>query len=169
MGKIWNGSTFEGATAANYARYPVLMVESSTLPGLYQASFPTAAPAGVYSWVAVEQAGGSPASSDYPGKVFATANNFQWSGTAEVSITRIAIDDLGRVTLAASGLDSILIEGTANVRQVIGLLASILCGKVSGLNTNTPSFKALGGSATRVVAATDQYGNRTSVNQFPES
>jgi hypothetical protein len=55
------------------------------------------------------------------------------------------------------------VESGVTVRQVLRLIAAVLGGKSSGLDTGNPVFRNLGDSKNVVTATADADGNRTSV------
>jgi hypothetical protein len=50
-----------------------------------------------------------------------------------------------------------------SLRQALRVMMAVLAGKVSGAGSNTPAFRSVNDSKTRVAAVTDASGNRTSV------
>jgi hypothetical protein len=81
-GKIWNGSAFETYTNANYANYPVSLVEQGG-SNIYIGNMPGAIPAGTYGVVVVNQLAGSPAQTDQ--KI--GNGNIEWNGTAPAALS----------------------------------------------------------------------------------
>lgn len=55
------------------------------------------------------------------------------------------------------------VESTISVRKALRAILSVLVGKVSGVETNTPAFRDVGDTTNRVSATTDADGNRTAV------
>ena len=53
-----------------------------------------------------------------------------------------------------------VIEDVVTARQLMRVMSSVLIGKVSGMNTNTPSFRDLADTKNRISAVTDTSGNR---------
>jgi hypothetical protein len=51
------------------------------------------------------------------------------------------------------------------LEESLRLMASVLVGRVSGAGTATERFEAIDGSKERVAAATDRFGNRTSITR----
>src|SRR5262245_66234944 len=80
IGEIYNtvGAAFEAYNASNYADYDFAATEQGA-SGLYAANMPAINP-GVYSIVAKERAGGSPAQSD----VTVSAGDVLWDGSRVV-------------------------------------------------------------------------------------
>ena len=56
------------------------------------------------------------------------------------------------------------IEGSITAREMMRLMGSVLLGKSSGMNTNSPVFRDVLDTKARVTASVDQTGNRTSVS-----
>jgi hypothetical protein len=71
------------------------------------------------------------------------------------------------VTVAANGLDAVVVESGINLRQATALALAALAGKASGLGTNAPVFKGAGTNTTRIAATTDANGNRPTVTLTP--
>lgn len=71
--------------------------------------------------------------------------------------------------LTAAGLDGVTVESGMNARQALSLDAAVLAGLISGAGTLTSAstyeitIKGAGTNTTRVVAQTDQNGNRTAI------
>lgn len=88
-GRPWNNSgagAFENYATANYARYTTAAVEQGSASAYYTADFPTAIAPGIYSVVAKEQAGGSPAESDRT----VAGGDVHWDGSRVVSLADLA-------------------------------------------------------------------------------
>lgn len=67
-------------------------------------------------------------------------------------------------SLAAAGLDAVVVETGVNARQALAMIGSAVAGKASGLDTSTAVYYAMGASGTttaRITATTDANGNRT--------
>lgn len=90
-GRIWNGASFESYLTANYATYPITAAEQGTASGYYTAAWPSLDP-GVYSIVAKEQAGASPAETDYS----VGWETVTWGGSAVLTASGIADAVLSR-------------------------------------------------------------------------
>ena len=84
IGQIWNtsGAAFENYTALNITDYDVAASEQGS-SGFYAGTFPTAITAGVYSVVAKERLGASPAESDPTVGV----GDIQWNGSATTPLS----------------------------------------------------------------------------------
>lgn len=95
-GTIWNTSgtpALEAYNGSNIADYDIALSELGTASGLYQGSMPAVA-AGIYTLVACERSGGSPAQTDAK---IAQASVY-WTGTALVHFPNSpAIDSSGNV------------------------------------------------------------------------
>jgi hypothetical protein len=63
----------------------------------------------------------------------------------------------------ASAVWSFVSEGTYTMLNIMRLISSALFGKVSGAQTNTPTFRDLLDTKNRITMTTDNDGNRTSV------
>lgn len=85
-GQIWNGSSFGAYSTPSYSLYPINATQQGTASGVYAADFPSTIPAGVYSIIAYQQLGGSPAETD---KVVAEGV-FQWNGSAVMPLSDVA-------------------------------------------------------------------------------
>lgn len=83
-GSVWNGTAFVTPASANWATYAIALAEVGGT-GLYEGNFPAVA-AGVYSVIAFQQVGGTPAVSD----INLGASPFHWDGAAEVPLSAIA-------------------------------------------------------------------------------
>ena len=67
-------------------------------------------------------------------------------------------------SLAAAGLDSIVVETGVNGRQALSAIASACAGVASGLATTTAVYRAAANSGTtRITATVDADGNRSAV------
>ena len=85
-GQVYNGSSFENPTAANWTTYAVTMTEQSTT-GLYYGNFPSSQAAGRYDVLVVLRAGGSAATTD----ALVAQAAIDWTGTAELSLAAISL------------------------------------------------------------------------------
>jgi hypothetical protein len=88
--------------------------------------------------------------------VFTTANR----------IDSTVVDKTG-FSLAAAGLDSIVIETGLNARQAVSLIAAASAGKLSGAATSTITIDGAGVNTDRIVATVDSDGNRTAITLTP--
>jgi len=55
------------------------------------------------------------------------------------------------------------LEGAVTAEQMMRVIAAVLWGKASGMDTNSPVFRSIMDTKDRVTATTDANGNRTSV------
>jgi hypothetical protein len=69
--------------------------------------------------------------------------------------------------LAATGLDSIVVEVGLNARQALAINASASGGKLSGAATTTITILGAGVATTRILATVDEDGNRSAVTLTP--
>lgn len=87
---------------------------------------------------------------------------------------RLATDGSGRVVagsvadkagyaLAAAGLDAIPVEPGINARQALAPILAASAGVVTGAGTGTIVIQGANSGASRIVATTDNAGNRLSV------
>lgn len=86
VGQIWNGSSFGAYSTAAFATYPVSATEQGTASNTYVANFPSTITPGVYSIIAKNQLGGSPAETD---PTVATGDE-QWNGTITLPLSDLA-------------------------------------------------------------------------------
>lgn len=88
-GMPWNTSggtgAFESFVSGNWGNYALSAAEQG-VTGFYAGTFPPAIPPGVYSAVARNQTGGSPAQSDQ----VVAGGDFQWNGTYETPLSDLA-------------------------------------------------------------------------------
>lgn len=82
--QIWNGVTFENYTTANFANYPITSTEQGAASGYYVGNMPSIS-AGVYSVIAKQQVGGSPAESD----ITIGTGTIIWDGSSIQTISSI--------------------------------------------------------------------------------
>lgn len=165
--QIWNGGIFTTYVTANYTTYAITATEQGTASGVYTATMPSTAPAGIYSILAKEQAGGSPAETDQD----VSAGDFFWGGSS-----------VG-VALGPTGLDAVLVESgigassalvndsgtqltSINARQALAACLSALAGALAGAATTNITIPpaALPAASPRVDATVDTNGNRSAVN-----
>ena len=71
--------------------------------------------------------------------------------------------DKSGYVMAASGLDSIIIEQGINLRQAIAPILAATAGVISGAGTGQIVIRGGNTSVSRILASTDNQGNRTSV------
>jgi hypothetical protein len=70
-------------------------------------------------------------------------------------------------SLAAAGLDSIVIETGLNARQALAIIAASAAGTLAGAATTTITIDGAGVAIDRIVATVDADGNRTAVILTP--
>lgn len=90
------------------------------------------------------------------------------------NFANLTIDGSGRVVagsvadksgyaLAAAGLDAIPVEAGINARQALAPILAASAGVVTGAGTGTIVIQGANGNASRIVATTDNAGNRLAV------
>ncbi|MDX2038874.1 MAG: hypothetical protein SFX72_19670 [Isosphaeraceae bacterium] len=79
-------------------------------------------------------------------------------------VTVGSCQDKSGYRLAADGFDEIVIEPGINARQSLSPILAGIAGDLSGAGSGTIVIKAGGNSATRIIATTDDSGNRSSVS-----
>ncbi len=146
--------TYETINAANYSHYPIAMTDASGL-GFYYADLPAwmSGSAVMLDYWIIQQAGGSPASSDATNKLGLGLLN--WTGLADLISTG------QNVILAATGLDSILIAGKT-LPNAIKYIGAAVAGSCIGAGTGTETYNDYSG-ANAFIATIDTAGNRTIV------
>ena len=78
----------------------------------------------------------------------------------EISLQLTAVKNNSGVSISPDGLDQIPIEAYT-LLEALKLMASVLCGETSGVETNKTLFKALGNnSIDRLGSTTDETKNR---------
>jgi len=69
-----------------------------------------------------------------------------------------------RTSVATALLDlADAVETGITTRQALRAMLAVLAGKVSGMESNDPTFRSADDSANRVSATTDSSGNRSAV------
>jgi hypothetical protein len=68
-------------------------------------------------------------------------------------------------SLAAAGVDAVVIEGSTTLTESARLWNAALGGKASGLDTSTAVYRDLADSKSRITATVDADGNRTAVTR----
>ena len=91
----------------------------------------------------------------------APANKLATDGSGRV--TAGAVVDKTGYALAAAGLDAIPVETGINARQALSPILAAAAGVVTGAGTGTIVIQAANATASRIVANTDNAGNRLSV------
>lgn len=131
-GSIWNGSAFEAYVTANYTTYDVAMTQQGTASGFYAGNFPSTISPGVYSIVAKNQVGGTPAETDPTVAV----GDYQWNGTVTLPLSDLATSgQLGTVTpirlargVAFSGFPFYMVSSADHVTPFI---SGVVSGQIS--------------------------------------
>ena len=104
--------------------------------------------------------------SGYGGGTSLTTAQVQAACTSAINATPVTVGKNGDKTgyaLASNGLDAVLIEGNLNARQAMSLVLAASAGVISGSGTGVITIKGANTTATRIVAATDNAGNRSSI------
>jgi hypothetical protein len=86
---------------------------------------------------------------------------------AWITATSVTVSDKTGFSLAAAGLDSIVIETGLNARQALSVAVASAAGKVSGAATTTVVILGAGVETTRITATVDANGNRSAVTLAP--
>jgi hypothetical protein len=86
-------------------------------------------------------------------------------GLAYTDLGFASVDaEVGPVTLAANGLDAVMVEVGINARQALAPILAASAGPSAGAGTGTTTFRApVVGTPTRITASTSGDGNRTLV------
>lgn len=144
-GKVWNGTTFVTYATADIASYDIALTELGTSSGQYQGDFPTAITSGgSYSWVAYQQAGGSPAEGD---TVIGTGSE-DWTGSASAtsssasSMTASDFADYVKRTFKRTDKDTELYEAITDAIQIMRRRFSF--DEAQTDTTSTATISALG-------------------------
>jgi len=90
-----------------------------------------------------------------------------YAGGPVVSVTQPvtvgANQDKSGYGLNANGVDLVMVETGVNLRQAVSPILAATAGVISGASTGQITIKAGNNTATRIVATTDNIGNRTTV------
>ena len=90
-----------------------------------------------------------------------------FAGGAVLSVTQPVTvgtnQDKTGYLLDSRGLDAVVVEPGVNIRQAISPILAATAGVISGASTGLITIKAGNNNATRILATTDNSGNRTSV------
>lgn len=78
-------------------------------------------------------------------------------------VAGVTVSDKTGFILAAAGLDQIPIETGVNARQALSPILAACAGVVSGAGTGSITIKGGNVATTRIVATTDNSGNRSAV------
>lgn len=155
-GQVYNGGGYEVPLTANWGTYDIALTEQSTTR-FYYGDMPAAQAAGLYDYYVFLQAGGGPAVTDN----LIGQGRLDWSSAADSGVG-------AGVTVAAAGLDSVVVETGLNARQALSIAASACAGVLAGATTPNVTIAAAGVPATNRIAATvDGNGNRTVVTLSP--
>lgn len=104
-------------------------------------------------------------------QVWANATGATIATRVDAAITtRLAATDYTAAPTANAVRDAVFaqtIETGLDTRDTLAIVLAACGGESSGHDTYTPIYKAAGGSATRIEATTDQYGNRSVVTLSP--
>lgn len=87
--------------------------------------------------------------------------NLTIDGSGRVAAGTVA--DKSGYALAAAGLDAIPVEAGINARQALAPILAASAGVVTGAGTGTIVIQGANGGSSRIVATTDNAGNRLSV------
>jgi hypothetical protein len=89
------------------------------------------------------------------------ANKLTTDGSGWVSAGTVA--DKAGYSLSPSGLDAITVENGVNARQALSPILAASAGVVTGAGTGTIVIRGANVTASRIIATTDNAGNRSSV------
>lgn len=161
-GQVWNGAAFVAYVTADLGSYALSLAEQGTASGYYTGTFP-AVTAGVYSVVAHDRAGASPAEGD----LSIASGNLEWDGSAVVPLaSRLAPTVSGRTLDVSSGgeagidwanvgspASSVTLSGTtvAAATMVNGLASGTITAAV--IATGAIDADALAASAISAIQA----------------
>jgi hypothetical protein len=141
--RVAQASSNLAAVNSVFAAGGVKEVDNTNMPGVYRVDWPDACFAAGVDWVNLS---------------VVVAGCFAYN-------ERITISD---VPLADENADAILdraaaIETGVTLRQALRLMLSTLCGKATGLEGTTVTFRNTADTKNRVIATVDSNGNRTAV------
>ncbi len=94
------------------------------------------------------------------------ANAVTGSVVKEIATNATTTDKTG-YSLAADGLDAVVVEAGLNARQALSLGTAALVGVLSGAATTSVTILGAGVGTTRVVATVTANGDRTAVSLSP--
>ena len=90
-----------------------------------------------------------------------------YAGGPVVSVTQPVTvgtnQDKSGYSLNANGVDLVMVETGVNLRQAVSPILAATAGVISGASTGQITIKGGNNTATRIVATTDNIGNRTTV------
>lgn len=147
-------------------------IEDPTNPGVFsQIILVINSPWQIQFW------GGSGYTRIFGGKVIGGLSDqpIKATGTAgDVTVLESPVDGLtvvsgsgvtaGDVTDITNSVWAKALEGTTSAEEMMRIMASVLWGKVSGMDTQSPVFRSIMDTKDRVTATTDEHGNRSSVS-----
>jgi hypothetical protein len=94
-------------------------------------------------------------------------NDSAYAGGAVASVTAPVtagtVTDKTGYSLAAAGLDAVMVEAGVNARQALSPILAAAAGVLSGAGSGTIIIKGGNVATTRITASTDASGNRNSV------
>lgn len=157
VGQVWDtvDEVFVTYVTANLARYAITLTEVGTASGIYQGTFPSEIPAGLYKLVARRKA----AAIDPPAEANPRCGHGQanWDGAALVPVTSAA-------HIADAYLDRPNAIAGATPRQHYRRTGAVIAGRASGAGGGTETFKDYAGNDAVVMTTPDDDGNRTAVS-----
>lgn len=130
---IWNtaSAALEAYQTANYADYDIAATEQGSASGFYVGNFPAAAAPGVYSIVAKQQLGGSPAESD-PTIGLGTE---QWNGSTLLPLSDLAtsgqVAQVAPIRLArGTQIQNFLFDLVSSADHITPLVSGVISGQI---------------------------------------
>lgn len=158
VGQVWDtvSVAFVSYATANLARYAISLTEVGTASGIYQGTFPSDIPDGLYKLVARRKA----AAIDPPAEANPRCGHGQanWDGAALVPVT-------SKTHIADAYLDrEDAIAGNTTPREHMRRTGAVIAGRASNAGSGTETFKDYNGVDAVVVTTPDDDGNRTAVS-----
>jgi hypothetical protein len=89
------------------------------------------------------------------------------AGSVASVMAGVTVSDKTGFSLAAAGLDLVVIETGLNLRQATSLNTAALAGVLAGAATATITIKGAGVATTRITATVDSDGNRSALTLNP--
>lgn len=122
-GSIWNGSSLVAYVTANFSTYVITATEQGTASGYYTGTMPGVA-AGVYNIVAKQQAGGSPAETDFS----IGWGQIQWTGSAVLPLSGVpnGTTNLNAIADAIFTRDMDQVEAAAAIHSLCGAVLKLV-------------------------------------------
>lgn len=142
-GQIWNGAAFEAYNGANWTSYDITLTEAGA--GIYLGNMPAAA-AGMYSYIAYEQAGVNPATTD----TIRGNGSLAWNGTAEVKLSDLAL----QATVLAITSGATAAQVWAYATRTLTQTAAQIAAAVNGSSITIMRGDTLSASLTGIGAIT---------------